>query len=171
MQTKTIRLWSKNYTLVSAPSIGRFFYQSRCSFFPFFLFRQLCLYISDSLHLFTLFLMDSFEKCQTKSFENEYSTFFNFQILYHKSIFKYLFCCYRHIFCKPYLNGPLHPNSRTWSPSIVIIFESFILYLCLYLNNICSSQRLEILRGSQYETRCRNKNINNQVVAAVVWCE
>ena len=29
MQTKGIRLWSKNYTLVSASSIGRFFYQSR----------------------------------------------------------------------------------------------------------------------------------------------
>ena len=53
-------------------------------FFPFF-FRQLCLYISDSLHLFTLFLTDSLEKCQTKSFANEYSTFCNFQILYHKS--------------------------------------------------------------------------------------
>ena len=37
----------------------------------FFLFRQLCLYISDSLHLFTLFLTDSLEKCQTKSFEND----------------------------------------------------------------------------------------------------
>ena len=46
-------------------------------FFPFFLFRQLCLYISDSLHLFTLFLTDSLKKCQTKSFENEYSTFCN----------------------------------------------------------------------------------------------
>ena len=55
------------------------------AFFPFFLFRQLCLYISDSLHLFTLFLTDSLKKCQTKSFENEYSTFCNFQILYHKS--------------------------------------------------------------------------------------
>ena len=54
-------------------------------FFPFFLFRQLCLYISHSLHLFTLFLTDSLEKCQTKRFENEYSTFCNFQILYHKS--------------------------------------------------------------------------------------
>ena len=44
--------------------------------FPFFfLFRQLCLYISDSLHLFTLFLTDSLAKCQTKSFENEYYTF------------------------------------------------------------------------------------------------
>ena len=86
MQTKRIRLWSKNHTLVSALSIGRFFYQSRCSFFPlFFLFRQLCLYISDSLHLFTLFLTDSLKKCQTKSFKNEYSTFCNFQILYHKS--------------------------------------------------------------------------------------
>ena len=51
----------------------------------FFLFRQLCLYISDSLHLFTLFLTNSLKKCQTKSFENEYSTFCNFQILYHKS--------------------------------------------------------------------------------------
>ena len=30
--------------------------------FPFFLFRQLCLYISDSLHLFTLFVTDSLEK-------------------------------------------------------------------------------------------------------------
>ena len=47
------------------------------SFFPFFLFRQLCLYISDSLHLFTLFLTNSLEKCQTKSFENEYFTFCN----------------------------------------------------------------------------------------------
>ena len=47
------------------------------AFLPFFLFRQLCLYISDSLHLFTLFLTDSLEKCQTKSFENEYSTFCN----------------------------------------------------------------------------------------------
>ena len=56
------------------------------AFFPFFfLFRQLCLYISDSLHLFTLFLTDSLEKYQTKSIENEYSTFCNFQILYHKS--------------------------------------------------------------------------------------
>ena len=43
----------------------------------FFLFRQLCLYISGSLNLFTLFLTDSLEKCQTKSFENEYSTFCN----------------------------------------------------------------------------------------------
>ena len=78
MQTKRIRLWSQNYTLVSAPSIDRFFSQTRCSFCPFFfffLFRQLCLYISDSLHLFTLFLTDSLKKCQTKSFENEYSTF------------------------------------------------------------------------------------------------
>ena len=75
MQTKGIRLWSKNYTLVSAPSIGRFFCQSRYSSFYLFLFRQLCLYITDSLHLFTSFLTDSLEKCQTKSFENEYSTF------------------------------------------------------------------------------------------------
>ena len=29
MQTKGICLWSKNHILVSAPSIGRFFYQSR----------------------------------------------------------------------------------------------------------------------------------------------
>ena len=29
MQTKGIHIWSKNHTLVSAPSIGRFFYQSR----------------------------------------------------------------------------------------------------------------------------------------------
>ena len=36
MQTNGIRLWSKNHTLVSAPSIGRFFYQSRKSFFLFF---------------------------------------------------------------------------------------------------------------------------------------
>ena len=42
-------------------------------------------HITDSLHRFTLFLTDSLEKCQTKSFENEYSTFCNFQILYHKS--------------------------------------------------------------------------------------
>ena len=78
MQTKGIRLWSKNHSLVSAPSIGRFFLPITIEpFFPFFLFRQLCLYISDSLHLFTLFLTDSLEKCQTKSFENEYSTFCN----------------------------------------------------------------------------------------------
>ena len=37
------------------------------AFFPFFLFRQLCLYISDSLHLFTLFLTNSLEKCQGKA--------------------------------------------------------------------------------------------------------
>ena len=37
---------------------------------------------------FTLFLTDSLEKCQTKSFKNEYSTFCNFQILYHKSTVK-----------------------------------------------------------------------------------
>ena len=37
----------------------------------------LCLYISDSLHLFTLILTDSLEKCETKSFENEYCTFCN----------------------------------------------------------------------------------------------
>ena len=86
MQTKGIRLWSKNHTLVSAPSIGRFFLPIMIEpFFPFFLFRQLCLYISDSLHLFTLILTDSLEKYQTKSFENEYSTFCNFQILHHKS--------------------------------------------------------------------------------------
>ena len=41
MQTKGIRLWSKNYTLVSAPSIGRFFYQSRYSFFSFFSFSSI----------------------------------------------------------------------------------------------------------------------------------
>ena len=77
MQTKGIRLWSKNHTLVSAPSIGRFFLPITIEpFFPFFLFRQLCLYISDSLHVFTLFLTDSLKKCQTKSFENEYSTFY-----------------------------------------------------------------------------------------------
>ena len=52
------------------------------AFFPFFLFRQLCLYISDSLHLFTLFLTDSLEKCQTKSYENEYSTFCSLKSLY-----------------------------------------------------------------------------------------
>ena len=45
----------------------------------------MCLYISDSLHLFILFLTDSLKKCQTKSFENEYSTFCYFQILYRKS--------------------------------------------------------------------------------------
>ena len=97
MQTKRIRLWSKNYTLVSAPSIGRFFYQSRCSFFPFFLFRQLCLYITDSLHLFTLLLTDSLKKCQTKSFENEYSTFCYCTCQLHKlSIF--LQSCHYHLF-------------------------------------------------------------------------
>ena len=85
MQTKGIRLWSKNHTLVSAPSVGHFFFTNHDELFPFLLFRQLCLYISDSLHLFTLFLTDSLEKCQTKSFENEYSTFFNFQIRYHQS--------------------------------------------------------------------------------------
>ena len=41
MQTKRIRLWSKNYTLVSAPSIGHFFYQSRCSSFPFVSFLSI----------------------------------------------------------------------------------------------------------------------------------
>ena len=41
----------KNCTLVSAPSIGRSFYQLRWSK-TFFLFRQLRLYISDSLHRF-----------------------------------------------------------------------------------------------------------------------
>ena len=46
--------------------------------FSFFVFRQLHLYKSDSLHLFTLFLTDSLKKCQTKSFENEYSTFTNY---------------------------------------------------------------------------------------------
>ena len=76
-------LWSKNYTLVSTPSIGCFFYQSRCSFFPFFSFLSIVSLFTDSLYLFTLFLMDSLEKCQTKSFENEYSTFCDFQILYH----------------------------------------------------------------------------------------
>ena len=71
MQTKGIRLWSKNHALVSAPSIGRFFLPIMIEpFFLFFLFRQLCLYISDSLHLFTLFLTDSLEKCPTKSFED-----------------------------------------------------------------------------------------------------
>ena len=80
MQTKGIRLWSKNHALVSAPSIGRFFLPIMIEpFFLFFPFRQLCLYISDSLHLFTLFLTDSLEKCQTKSFENKYSTFYNKQ--------------------------------------------------------------------------------------------
>ena len=29
--------------------------------------------------------MDTLEKCETKSFENEHSTFCNFQILYHES--------------------------------------------------------------------------------------
>ena len=39
MQTKGIRLWSKNRTLVSAPSIGRFFLPITIEpFFPFFLF-------------------------------------------------------------------------------------------------------------------------------------
>ena len=49
---KGIRVWPKNHILGSAPSIGRSFYQSRWSPFSFFLFRQSCLYISDSLHLF-----------------------------------------------------------------------------------------------------------------------
>ena len=31
---------------------------------------QLCPYISDSFHFFTLFLTDTLEKCQTKSFKN-----------------------------------------------------------------------------------------------------
>ena len=64
MQTKGIRLWSKNYTLVYVPFIDRFFCQSRCSFF---LFRQLCLYITDSLHLFTLFLTDFFKSVRRKA--------------------------------------------------------------------------------------------------------
>ena len=41
MQTKGIRLWSKNYTLVSAPSIGRFFHQYNVAFFPFFSFSSI----------------------------------------------------------------------------------------------------------------------------------
>ena len=41
--------------------------------------------MSDSLHIFTLLLTDFLEKCQTKSFENEYSTFCHFRILYHQS--------------------------------------------------------------------------------------
>ena len=45
MQTKGIRLWSKNHTLVSAPSVGRFFYQSRYSFFPLFFFFVNCVSI------------------------------------------------------------------------------------------------------------------------------
>ena len=81
----------KNYTLVSASSIGSLLLPIVME--PFSLFRQLCLYIhvSDSLHLFTLFLTDSLEKCQTKSFENEYSTFCNFQILYHESTLQLCF--------------------------------------------------------------------------------
>ena len=56
MQIKVNRLWSQNHTLVSARSIGRFFLIITIEpFFPFFLFRQLCLYIKDSLHLFTHF--------------------------------------------------------------------------------------------------------------------
>ena len=50
--------------------------------FPFFFFRQLCLYTSDSRHFFTLFLTDSLEKCQTKSFENECSTFYRARPIY-----------------------------------------------------------------------------------------
>ena len=38
-------------------------------FFSFFLFRQLRLDISDSLHLLTLFRTDFLKKCQTKSIE------------------------------------------------------------------------------------------------------
>ena len=41
----------------------------------FFLFRQLCLYISDSLYLFHFTLTDSLKKCETKSFEDEYPAF------------------------------------------------------------------------------------------------
>ena len=41
MQTKGIRLWSKNHTLVSAPSIGRFFLPIMIEpFFPFFSFSS-----------------------------------------------------------------------------------------------------------------------------------
>ena len=43
------------------------------------------LFLPAAVLLFTLSLTDSLEKCPTKSFENEYSTFCNFQILYHKS--------------------------------------------------------------------------------------
>ena len=39
--------------------------------FSFFLFRQLCLYISDSLHLFTLFLTDSLKFSQTPNIKTE----------------------------------------------------------------------------------------------------
>ena len=49
---KGIRVWPKNHILGSAPSTGRSFYQSRWSLFSFLLFRQPCLYISDSLYLF-----------------------------------------------------------------------------------------------------------------------
>ena len=49
--------------------------------FSLFFFVNCVLYISDSLHLFTLFLTDSLEKCQTKSFENEYSTFCYYNML------------------------------------------------------------------------------------------
>ena len=62
----------KIHTLVSAPSMVTSFTNHDVAFF---LFRQLYLYISDSLHIFTLVLTDSLEKCQTKSFENEYFTF------------------------------------------------------------------------------------------------
>ena len=93
MQTKGIRWWSKNYTLVSAPSIGRFFLPFTIEVFSFFLFRQLCLHISDSLHFFTLFLTNSLKKCQRKSFKNEYSTFCNFRILYHQPILQVDYRC------------------------------------------------------------------------------
>ena len=69
MQTKEICVRLKNRTLVSASSIGRSVYQLRLSLL-FFSFRQLCLYISDLLHFFTLFLTESLNKCQTKSFKN-----------------------------------------------------------------------------------------------------
>ena len=57
-------------------------------FFPFFFFRQLILYINDSLYLFTLLLTDSLEKCHTKSFENEYTSLCNLFALLHLSSIK-----------------------------------------------------------------------------------
>ena len=89
MQTKRIRLWSKNHTLVSAPSIGRFFYQLWCSFFPFFLFSStvsLYKWLTSPFHS----ISDGFSwKVSDENFENEYSTLRNFQILYHESTLTY----------------------------------------------------------------------------------
>ena len=63
---------------------------------------------------FHSFLTDFLEKCQTKSFENEYSTFCNFQNLYHKS--SLLLSSYQFIIGKienPYCSACRHSSQDT----------------------------------------------------------